>query len=418
MVDNVTMDAMKKSLNQAGRTLRKVSDYVSSAFWLEPASGRAERLFRKGRAFYSERFYPEAIENLRAALAFEGLPQEHECEAQFLLGDSYIRMNEFSSALAALEIACRAIRENTDPALKCDVYLNRGFCYKQMRQLQLSSDDYGAAANTASLANDIDRSVEALINKAKVDLENNELEIAAKAVDALLSKNPDHPEAKLLQMDIYLQLRRYTELTTLFDLVFEEHKGDLDFSQKQLGKIFAIKGTSEFRNQNFSGAVESLTKALECDSGLTDAKRLRGIAFFKLDQFRNGLHDLIEGVEVADTIPTDLKQLNSNIDEKVQMLEKVIKIPDEFYCPITHLVMKDPVVAHDGFSYERSAIEEWLSNNNTSPMTNKELMDKTLRPNIVLRNSIGDLRELMPSIFSGEEEEDDDPEPGVIEEKN
>jgi len=173
-----------------------------------------------------------------------------------------------------------------------------------------------------------------------------------------------------------------------------------------LGKIFAIKGTAEFRNQNYEGAVESFTRALGYDSGLKDAKRLRGITFFKLDQFRNGLHDLIEGVEMSD-LPTDLKSLNSNIDEKVQMLEKVIKIPEEFYCPITHLVMKDPVVAHDGFSYERSAIEEWLANKDTSPMTNKELLDKTLRPNIVLRNSIGDLRELMPSIFDGEDDGED-----------
>ena len=28
-------------------------------------------------------------------------------------------------------------------------------------------------------------------------------------------------------------------------------------------------------------------------------------------------------------------------------------------CPITHEIMEDPVVAYDGHTYERSAIEEW-----------------------------------------------------------
>ena len=39
----------------------------------------------------------------------------------------------------------------------------------------------------------------------------------------------------------------------------------------------------------------------------------------------------------------------------------------------------------DGHSYERAAIEEWLAAHNTSPLTNEELANTTLRPNITLR---------------------------------
>ncbi|XP_054708301.1 WD repeat, SAM and U-box domain-containing protein 1-like isoform X2 [Uloborus diversus] len=57
----------------------------------------------------------------------------------------------------------------------------------------------------------------------------------------------------------------------------------------------------------------------------------------------------------------------------------------EFYCPITHDVMRCPVVAADGYSYEMSAIQEWLDNGNeTSPMTNEILTHKHLTPNHVL----------------------------------
>ena len=63
--------------------------------------------------------------------------------------------------------------------------------------------------------------------------------------------------------------------------------------------------------------------------------------------------------------------------------------PQDFYCPITYEVMGDPVVAADGFTYERSAIEHWLQNNDrSSPMTNAPLQHRRLVPNQVLKNLI------------------------------
>ena len=38
----------------------------------------------------------------------------------------------------------------------------------------------------------------------------------------------------------------------------------------------------------------------------------------------------------------------------------IIKVPEEFVCPITMELFKDPVVAADGFTYERRAIERHL----------------------------------------------------------
>ena len=45
----------------------------------------------------------------------------------------------------------------------------------------------------------------------------------------------------------------------------------------------------------------------------------------------------------------------------------------------------------DGFTYERSAIEQWLENHNTSPKTGIELESKQLVPNYSLRSLIRDL---------------------------
>uniref|UniRef100_A0A8C6WH71 WD repeat, SAM and U-box domain-containing protein 1 n=1 Tax=Neogobius melanostomus TaxID=47308 RepID=A0A8C6WH71_9GOBI len=65
-------------------------------------------------------------------------------------------------------------------------------------------------------------------------------------------------------------------------------------------------------------------------------------------------------------------------------------VPDEFLCPITRELMKDPVIAADGYSYEREAIESWINTKNrSSPMTNLPLLTTLLTPNHTLKMAIG-----------------------------
>lgn len=66
-------------------------------------------------------------------------------------------------------------------------------------------------------------------------------------------------------------------------------------------------------------------------------------------------------------------------------------IPSSLFGPITQAVMRDPVIAADGHTYERSAIERWLLEHDTSPLTNEQLAYKWLRPNHVLRSVITEL---------------------------
>jgi len=58
-----------------------------------------------------------------------------------------------------------------------------------------------------------------------------------------------------------------------------------------------------------------------------------------------------------------------------------IFVPDDFYCPITGELMSDPVSDPDGHTYERSAIEKWLSKKNASPMTRQYLTIESLKEN-------------------------------------
>ncbi|KAK9818018.1 hypothetical protein WJX72_005725 [[Myrmecia] bisecta] len=57
-------------------------------------------------------------------------------------------------------------------------------------------------------------------------------------------------------------------------------------------------------------------------------------------------------------------------------------------CPTTQDLFVDPVMAGDGNTYERQAIELWFSKNNTFPMTNVEVSSKMLIPNNSMRRLI------------------------------
>ncbi len=79
--------------------------------------------------------------------------------------------------------------------------------------------------------------------------------------------------------------------------------------------------------------------------------------------------------------PLSLEELDIVIDE---ICDEIGDRIDELVCPITLEVMSDPVVAADGRTYERTAIEDWLSSHDTSPLTNLPLEHKGLRTNDAL----------------------------------
>lgn len=54
-------------------------------------------------------------------------------------------------------------------------------------------------------------------------------------------------------------------------------------------------------------------------------------------------------------------------------------------CSITGVIMKDPVQGNDGNTYERSAIVEWLSRNQTSPITREPMTINNLKVNSNIR---------------------------------
>ena len=67
--------------------------------------------------------------------------------------------------------------------------------------------------------------------------------------------------------------------------------------------------------------------------------------------------------------------------------------PSEYLCPITHQLMRQPVITADGHSYERKAISRWFNQSDRSPKTNAQLPSTDVVPNYTLKAIIDEWRE-------------------------
>ena len=70
-------------------------------------------------------------------------------------------------------------------------------------------------------------------------------------------------------------------------------------------------------------------------------------------------------------------------------------VEEELCCPITCVLMLDPVIAADGQTYERAAIEHWLQSHGTSPLSGQRLEHMRLTANHLVRRLCGVEREKM-----------------------
>lgn len=69
-------------------------------------------------------------------------------------------------------------------------------------------------------------------------------------------------------------------------------------------------------------------------------------------------------------------------------LRRMVKVSHQFICPITQEIMRNPVIAEDGHTYEKDAIENWLEKSPTSPMTRQQISSEKLIPNLALKQLI------------------------------
>ena len=92
---------------------------------------------------------------------------------------------------------------------------------------------------------------------------------------------------------------------------------------------------------------------------------------------------------------TDVTAKATEANNRAEVLSSGIADASEaFTCPIKGELFVDPVMASDGFTYERDAIWKWFQKHSTSPMTNEPLTCLRLVTNHNLKQMMSPLRKV------------------------
>jgi len=101
------------------------------------------------------------------------------------------------------------------------------------------------------------------------------------------------------------------------------------------------------------------------------------------------LHEAL-GFQASESQAARLERrpLHAEVGARREGEAQKLQMEPDFMCPIMHERMTEPVLAADGHTYERQAIETWLRMHNTSPMTGSPLAHRYLTENFALRHLI------------------------------
>ncbi|XP_071689375.1 U-box domain-containing protein 9-like [Rutidosis leptorrhynchoides] len=85
----------------------------------------------------------------------------------------------------------------------------------------------------------------------------------------------------------------------------------------------------------------------------------------------------------------ELKDARKQTSVSCINLDDTVSFPQEFNCPLSNEIMKDPVIVSTGKTYDRCSIQKWLkAGNRTCPRTQQVLTHTVLTPNHLVRDMI------------------------------
>ena len=105
--------------------------------------------------------------------------------------------------------------------------------------------------------------------------------------------------------------------------------------------------------------------------------KVNWIAITSIKQFINNFYDISK--KISDKILIDIKNLSEYNDSNIIIDDD---LTDQVF---TLTIFKEPVVAQDGFTYEKNSIERWFSTNSRSPTTGQILTSFLLYQNLDMK---------------------------------
>lgn len=191
----------------------------------------------------------------------------------------------------------------------------------------------------------------------------------------------------------YDKLNLSEEVREQIELVhaqFQRAKGRIDTFDLQLDIDLA---TAQKEKEPDPAVLKRLSEKLHLKT-INDIKK-ESLAFHEMVISSNGdPGDCFEKMsslfkKIKDRVLTENPQVETSEGEKGLIKHRSPVIPDDFRCPISLELMKDPVIVSTGQTYERSCIQKWLdAGHKTCPKTQQTLLHTALTPNYVLKSLI------------------------------
>ncbi|KAL8138944.1 hypothetical protein V2J09_004945 [Rumex salicifolius] len=98
---------------------------------------------------------------------------------------------------------------------------------------------------------------------------------------------------------------------------------------------------------------------------------------------------VLDAIDRAKEVLFTLKDLKASETASLRLDDSSLSFPEEFRCPLSKQLMRDPVVVATGQTYDRPFIQKWLkSGNRTCPRTQQVLSHTMLIPNHLIKGLI------------------------------
>jgi len=163
-----------------------------------------------------------------------------------------------------------------------------------------------------------------------------------------------------------------------------------DLKKKQLSQINLLKQQhsdellfkiSEQERRNIANIRIYETYVTQCYHKMTQNEKQIKLITVENNSYKEGFSNISSSTLSQETLTT------------LQQHYETLSFPkySSIICPITQEIMVDPVIAFDGQTYEKSAIEEWFKDNNKSPSNGTELSSRLLISNHTLRKLIAEI---------------------------
>lgn len=96
-----------------------------------------------------------------------------------------------------------------------------------------------------------------------------------------------------------------------------------------------------------------------------------------------------ESQKINENLKQRTGQQSNRHDQSPSSQSMVFNVPDEFRCPISLDLLRDPVIVASGHTYDRNSIAQWInSGHHTCPKSGQRLIHMALIPNYSLKSLI------------------------------